>query len=109
MNKAVLSVPGMWADHHTLSVREALSALEGVQEIYASAAWKKVIVTYDADAIDEVALDKALAKAGYPAGEDTDLQGQPLTQGDSAWHELGARVTETDQRDLAMSGEFRRY
>ena len=40
MPKATLDVPGLWADHHVTAVREALTGLEGVDEVYASAAWK---------------------------------------------------------------------
>lgn len=109
MEKVVLSVPLMWADHHVLKVRDALAALEGVDEIYASAAWKQVIVGYDSDKIDQAALSEALVKAGYSVGEGEDLQGQTLYSGDSTWHEMGPRATETNQKDLEMSGEFRRY
>lgn len=107
--KQTFSVPRMWADHHVLKVREALLALAGVQDVYASAAWKQVIVTYDDKAIDKAALSKSLAQAGYPVGEADDLLGRPLYHGDKSWHELGARMTETNQKDLEMSGEFRRY
>jgi copper chaperone CopZ len=111
MSKVVLDVPALWADHHVLKVRDALVTLEGVDEVYASAAWKKVLINYDADKTDSATIEKALAKAGYPVGEG----GVPILiqpgkqQRDPQWKVLGARSTETNQVDLEMSGEFRRY
>ena len=52
MEKTVLSVPTMWADHHVLKVREVLTALDGVQDVYASAAWKQVVVAYDRHSVE---------------------------------------------------------
>ncbi len=109
MEKAVFDVPKMWADHHVLKVRAALLALDGIEDVYASSAWKQVIVSYDSAKLQEEAIADALAQAGYPVGEELPLEvGLPPT-GDPAWEELGARVTQTDQRDIEMSGEFRRY
>ena len=39
MEKVVLEVPTLWADHHVLKVREALAKLEGVDDMYVSSAW----------------------------------------------------------------------
>jgi copper chaperone CopZ len=111
MEKVVLEVPTLWADHHVLKVRDALTNLEGVEEVYASSAWKQVLVSYDSAKTDPATIEKVLAGAGYPVGEGevpvlaetTDLRRDPQ------WEVLGARVTETNQVDLEMSGEFRRY
>jgi copper chaperone CopZ len=109
MEKVVLSVPKMWADHHVLKVREVLTALDGVQDVYASAAWKQVLVKYDPAKIQETALTETLAQAGYGADQKLEFEtGLPRT-GDPAWDALGVRVTRTNQRDLELSGEFRRY
>lgn len=111
MEKTVLDVPALWADHHVLKVREALIGLEGVEDIYASAAWKQVLVTYDSTKTDQEALEKTLAEAGYPIG----LGGPRVlaepgkAHRDPKWATLGFRMTETNRADLEMSGEFRRY
>ena len=111
MKKVVLDVPALWADHHVLKVRDALVPLGGVDEVYASAAWKKVLVKYDPKKIKPADLEKALADAGYPVGEG----GPPILVKhnelgrDTQWESLDARMTETNQADLEMSGEFRRY
>jgi copper chaperone CopZ len=109
MEKTVLSVPKMWADHHVLKVREVLTALDGVEQVYASSAWKQVMVEHDPGKMGESALAEALAEAGYEVGESADLVGTRLSAGDPAWDELGVRVTKTNQRDLELSGDFRRY
>lgn len=111
MEKVVLEVPTLWADHHVLKVQEALANLEGVEEVYASSAWKQVLVDYEESRTDSSAIEKALAEAGYPVGEGevrvlvqhTDIHRDPQ------WEVLGARTTETNYADLEMSGEFRRY
>ena len=111
MTKVVLEVPTLWADHHVLKVRDALVNLEGVDDVYVSSAWKQVLVNYDAVKTEPAAIEKALAEAGYPVGEGqvpvvvqpTDLRRDPH------WEVLGSRTTETNQADLEMSGEFRRY
>ena len=111
MEKVVLEVPTLWADHHVLKVRDALVNLEGVEDVYASSAWKQVLVAYDPAKTDRAAIEKALAEAGYPVGEG----GPPMLaqaaerRRDPKWEVLGARVTETSRADIEMSGEFRRY
>ena len=111
MEKVVLEVPTLWADHHVLKVRDVLTNLEGVDGVYASSAWKQVLVSYDSAKTDPAAIEKALAEAGYPVGEgEVPMLVLPHDRRrDPQWEVLGARVTETDQADLDMSGEFRRY
>ncbi len=111
MDKVVLDVPTLWADHHVLAVREALLKTPGVEDVYASSAWKQVLVTFDEAKTDRAAIEKTLAEAGYPvgAGETPILVRPTAIRRDPQWSVLGARVTETNQVDLTMSGEFRRY
>lgn len=109
MEKTVLSVPKLWADHHVLKVREVLAALDGVESVYASSAWKQVMVKYDAEKLDEAAVTEALTRAGYGVDEAPEMESTRLTTGDPAWKELGVRVTKTNRRDLELSGDFRRY
>jgi copper chaperone CopZ len=111
MEKVILDVPALWADHHVLKVRDALFALEGVEDVYASAAWKQVLVAYDAAKIEPAAIEKALADAGYPVGEgEVPILAQPgKMRRDPQWAQMGLRMTETNMVDLEMSGEFRRY
>jgi len=111
MEKVVLEVPTLWADHHVLKVRDALTALEGVESVYASSGWKQVLVNYDTAKTDPAVIEKTLAEAGYPVGEgEMSVLALPGTRlRDPQWEVLGLRMTETNQTDLDMSGEFRRY
>ncbi len=111
MRKAILDVPMLWADHHVLKVREALVNLPGVEDVFASSAWKQVLVRYDETQTNQAQIEQALAAAGYPVGEGETpilVQPNPLRR-DPQWGVLGARVTETNRVDLEMSGDFRRY
>jgi copper chaperone CopZ len=111
MSKVVLEVPTLWADHHVLKVRDALVILEGVDGVYASSSWKQVLVDYNNKKVKKADLEQALAEAGYPVGEGEVpivVQADEIRR-DPQWGVLGARETVTNQVDLEMSGEFRRY
>jgi copper chaperone CopZ len=110
MAKATFNVPTLWADHHVLKVREALLDLAGVDEVYASAAWKQVLVTYNSKKTKKADIEQALANAGYPieTGEMGIIAQPNEIRRDPQWAE-GARMTKTNRADLEMSGEFRRY
>jgi len=110
MAKMTLDVPTLWADHHVLKVREALLSLEGVDDVYASSAWKQVLVTYNNKKMKKSDIEKALADAGYPVGEgEMGVVVQPNEiRRDPQWAD-GTRMTQTNRVDLEMSGEFRRY
>lgn len=110
MASMTINLPTMFADHHVLKVRGVLSTLHGVDDVYASSAWHAVIVTYNDDKLDPLGIEKALVDAGYTPDATTpilaDLGGSHFK--DPAWDALGARVTQTNEADRKMSGEFRR-
>ena len=110
MASITLSAPAMFADHHVLQVRQALFSLEGVDDVYASSAWQVVIVSYNPDQVEVPAIERALAEAGYASDKTTPVLAQSgVQEQDPAWHLLGVRATQTNEADLKMSGEFRRY
>ncbi|MGD9002006.1 MAG: heavy-metal-associated domain-containing protein [Anaerolineae bacterium] len=111
MKKVALEIPTLWADHHVLKVRDALTKLEGVGDVYASSAWKQVLVSYEDGTLDGAAIEEALAKAGYPVGEgEMPVLVEPTEKRrDPQWEKLGFRTTATNRVDLEMSGEFRKY
>lgn len=111
MENALFDVPAMYADHHVLNVRQALLALPGVEDVWASSAWQQVQVTFDPAIVSHEDINLALERAGYPVSNGH-LPPAPAPgphAKDPAWDALGVRVTRTHQADLAMSGEFRRY
>ena len=63
MASMTLTAPTMFADHHVLKAREALLALSGIEDVYASSAWRAVIVIYDPSAIQPEAIEGQVAQA----------------------------------------------
>jgi copper chaperone CopZ len=111
MENVLFDVPAMYADHHVIAVRQALLAMPGVEDVWASSAWQQVQVTYEPASVSPESIGQALEQAGYPIGNGH-LPAGPTPAAnakDPAWDALGVRVTETNQADLKMSGEFRRY
>jgi hypothetical protein len=100
----------MFADHHVLKARTALLALDGVETVYASSAWQAVIATYDEAKIQPTAIEHALADAGYGPDKATPILAESGPQfQDPSWQSFGSRSTTTNQADLAMSGDHRKY
>jgi copper chaperone CopZ len=110
MEKTVFHVPKMYADHHVKAVREALLQLDGVEDVLASSAFKRVIVGYDPTRLEPNTIEETLRAAGYGPGEDWEVPRPPEgKEDDSAWFKMIRRVTETNMLDLQMSGDFRKY
>jgi copper chaperone CopZ len=109
MEKTVLHVPKMYADHHVQAVRKALE-LDGVEEVMASSAFKRVIVGYDSARLGLDKIEEALQAAGYGPGEDWELPELPEPKEDeSPWFQSIWRETRTDPREIEMAGDFRLY
>jgi len=105
MEKIQLSLPNMWADHHVLTVRAALLAMPGVQEVIASSAFRMVALSYDPTVTTPGGIMAALEDAGYPVATDGSgviAESVPVATGkrDPAWTRLGMRQIKTDERDL---------
>jgi copper chaperone CopZ len=110
MEKVTFSIPAMWADHHVLAVREALGQVSGVQKVLASAMYKDVVVTYDPTTVGPDALKTALAEKGYDIAQSPELPTYPERTDDSSdWFKFQERITETNLRDLELSGDHRKY
>ena len=66
MKKTVTyNTPVLYGDHHVLEVRRLLSEVPGVEDIYASSAFRIVEVTYDNEKTSEEQISKKLDSAGY--------------------------------------------
>lgn len=110
MKEVTFSIPAMWADHHTLSVRETLLRQAGVQDVLASSLYQDVLVQYDPAVISAEALAAALSQAGYAVDQTAPLPTYPQRIDDASdWFQFQERITETDMRDLVMSGDHRKY
>jgi copper chaperone CopZ len=110
VEKTVFNVPKMYADHHVKAVRETLLQLDGVEDVLASSAFKRVVVGYDSARLEPGAIEEALRAAGYGPGEDWKIPSPPEgKEDDSTWFKMIRRITETNVLDLQMSGDFRKY
>jgi copper chaperone CopZ len=110
MEKVTFSIPAMWADHHVLAVREALGQVAGIDDVLASAMYKDVLVKYDPSTVTPDTLSSTLAEAGYEIAKTPELPAYPERIDDTSdWFQFQERVTETDERDLVMSGDHRKY
>jgi hypothetical protein len=107
MEKLTLAVPGMWADHHVLTVRDLLREDDAVTFTAASALERAVRIEYDASRTDPQRITALLAEGGYVCGEPEEAAGPPTDK--PAWATAGVRVTTTNAVDLAMSGDHRKY
>ena len=110
MEKVTFSIPAMWADHHVLAVREALSRVNGVEDILASAMYKDVVIQYDPGSTGPADLTQALSQAGYEISRSPQIPAYPPRIDDASdWFRLQDRITETNMLDLEMSGDHRQY
>jgi copper chaperone CopZ len=100
----------MYADHHVLAVREVLESISGVEDVVASSARKQVSLGYDPDKVKPEAIQAALEEAGYREGDELVYPIPPQGKEDSsAWFCVEDRVTVSNELDLEMSGDFRKY
>jgi copper chaperone CopZ len=110
MKNMTLDVPGMYGDHHVLLVRQVLLALEGVGEVTASAARRKVAVRFDETVSSAEAIQEALASVGYAPEQSPAMTRFPKRHEDgSEWYVVLERTTTTERKDREMAGDFRRY
>jgi len=110
MKTVTYSVPAMYADHHVLRVRAALTHVKGVEHVVASAGRKKVAVAFDEASTSADKLGQLLTEAGYPPDQAPTFPATPKqTEDGSAWYTILQRATKTEIKDREMSGDFRRY
>ena len=110
MKQTIINVPGMWADHHVLRLRDALLSVNGVSEVIASSARRTVAVSYDEAAVSDKGVREAVAAAGYGPDQVPAMSEFPKRHEDgSEWYLVLDRKTTTERKDREMAGDFRRY
>jgi copper chaperone CopZ len=65
METLTIDLPTMYGDHHTVEVRRILINLPGVEEVYASSAFRMVRVRVDPAQVNEATIRSKLSEAGY--------------------------------------------
>ena len=109
MNQFTLTIPRLYADHHVAKVRQVLLPMNGVENVVASAAFKQVTIDFDPEKTSREAILDTLARSGYVPGVLEQVERTPNATPDPAWEVLTQRMVTTNQVDLQMSGEFRKY
>lgn len=67
LKTVVLSVPGMSCAACPITVKKALSQVEGVTQVSASLDKKEAVVSYDDSKVSAETLMKSTSNAGYPS------------------------------------------
>ena len=110
MSQVEYHLPRMWADHHVTAVRGILTGIPGVGGVQASSAAFVVKVEFDPSSTSEDAIRRALKAGGYGVDKPLELsQTTDPSRDGSTWYVAVGRVTSTNQADLEMSGDFRKY
>ena len=110
MKEMVVKVPGMWADHHVLRLRESLLGVKGVSEVIASSARRTAAIRFDETAVSDKVVLEAVVAAGYGPDQMPAMSEYPKRHEDgSAWYLVLDRKTTTERKDREMAGDFRRY
>lgn len=65
MEKLTLELPAMYGDHHVVEVRRLLLEMPGVEDVYASSAFRVVEITYDPAKVNDLEIKVKLDNAGY--------------------------------------------
>ena len=65
METITIDLPKMYGDHHVTEVRSTLLAVPGVEDVYASSAFRVARVRIDPVKVSEADLRAKLAAAGY--------------------------------------------
>ena len=65
MEKLSIDLPTLYGDHHVTEVRRILFEIPGVDDVYASSAFRLVEVTYDPVKVTPEVLRTKLDEAGY--------------------------------------------
>ena len=107
MEEVTIAVPGLWADHHVVTVLGLLRNEPGVASVTASALAKNVHLSYDPAATGPQQIAARLNENGYATGAAEGDEAPPTDK--PAWNTAGVRITTTDPADAAMSGDHRKY
>lgn len=65
METTTFTLNMMYGDHHVIEVRKLLSAIPGVEDVYASSCFHIVEVAYDKSKVEPGTIEEALTEAGY--------------------------------------------
>jgi copper chaperone CopZ len=65
MKKTTVALPSLYGDHHVVEVRRILLEIPGVQDVYASSAFKVAEISFDPELVTESSIMEILKQSGY--------------------------------------------
>lgn len=65
MQTMTLEAPALYGDHHVSEVRRILLEIPGVQEVYASSAFRIIEIAFEPDKVKAETINEKLEAAGY--------------------------------------------
>jgi copper chaperone CopZ len=65
MQTSVFEAPALFGDHHVTEVRRILFNLKGVEDVYASSAFRAIQVAFDEKQTSHDQIRQALSESGY--------------------------------------------
>ena len=65
MKTVTYELPNLYGDHHVIEVRKILGEIAGVEDVYASSAFRMVEITYDPSVTNDLDIAVKLDEAGY--------------------------------------------
>ena len=74
METITIDLPKMYGDHHVTDVRRILLAMSGVEDVYASSAFRVARVRIDPAKVSEADLRAKLETAGYLGDEMIEIE-----------------------------------
>jgi copper chaperone CopZ len=93
MQKSTFNAPALFGDHHVTEVRRMLLNTPGVQDVYASSAFRVVQVEFDETKTSHEALMQQLEQAGYLGEMDMMLEAGVAAEGDSVFRHTATYAT----------------
>jgi hypothetical protein len=93
MQKSTFNAPALFGDHHVTEVRRMLLNTPGVQDVYASSAFRVVQVEFDEAQTSHDALMRQLEEAGYLGEMDMMLETGVAAEGDSVFRHTATYAT----------------
>lgn len=104
MKSLTIELPAMYGDHHVVEVKRLLGELPGVEDVYASSAFRAVELSYNPESVTEEQIKAKLDEAGYigelPLPLETDI---PATENNGSSYFRHTQVYETTRSTVSFA------
>ena len=90
MEKLLLTIPTLYADHHTTAVVKILEGTEGIKDFYVSSAFSYISLSFDPKAVKPEEIRSVLAEQGYTEDAEPILPVEALPVGESTTRHTSA-------------------